>query len=145
MHNPAEPVRVLVVADVWCQIDGLCAEVHGQLPDGKGEVVVIAPALTRRLHTLVTDIDAELRRAQERLDNVLSRLEQHGVVARGEVGDADPELAIDDILAQFAADKIVLVTETRDHRNRHERKLVEHLEDYRLPIRHIVVDHDVAL
>jgi len=149
MSNPDEPVellRILVIADVWCQIDGLCAEVKRHLGDRDGDVLVIAPALTGRLHTITGDLDAERQSARGRLDFVVRRLKDHGVAARGEVGDPDPVMAIGDGLAGFAAQKIVVVTETEGHENWRERGLTERLDEaHGVPIHHLTVQHDLAL
>jgi hypothetical protein len=72
-----------------------------------------------------------------------SRLKQHGVTASGEIGHQDPLVAINDALSQFAADKIVLVTE--DHHNWKEHGIHENVQQYGLPLRHLTVPHDLAL
>lgn len=145
MTEQADEIRVLVVADVWCRIDGLCAEVRGQLDRGTGEVLVLAPALAGRLHTMTSDLDTEFHVAQQRLDAVLERLDEHGVTARGEVGDANPVIAIDDVLARFPAERILVVTETAGHENWRERGLTERLHKHGLAVHHLTVEHDNVL
>lgn len=140
-----QPLRVLVVADIWCQIDGLCAHVRNQLDGREGEILVLAPALAGRVHTMTSDLDAELRKAHDRLNTVLKRLEDHGVIARGEVGDPDPLTAIEDVLDQFPAEKILVVTEAEGHQNWRERGLTKRLEGHGIPIHHLTVEHDIAL
>lgn len=72
------------------------------------EVLVIAPALNSRLRRWLSDEDGARRRADERADACVHRLERAGAHVRGSVGDADPVQAIADALATFAADEIVI-------------------------------------
>ena len=72
--------HLLVLADIWCRVEGLCDKVI--LRAGyAGRVLVVAPTLASRLHTWTNDTDRESEIAQARLENVLARLEQHGVRA----------------------------------------------------------------
>ena len=144
MTTATHTQRVLVVADIWCQIDGLCAQVRGELDKRDADVLVITPALAGRVHTMTSDLDAEINKAKERLSDVLRRLNEHGVPAQGEVGDPDPAQAVEDTLVEFAAEKILIVTETRNHENWREHALSERLEKHKLPIHHLVVAHDIA-
>lgn len=106
--------------------------------------MVIAPALAGRLHTLTDDIDQERTHARERLEDVIARLERHGLSARGEIADKDPVLAIRDALAALPADKIVLVTEAEDHQNWKETDISEKCEQFGLSVQHLTVIHDLA-
>jgi nucleotide-binding universal stress UspA family protein len=139
-----DPQRVLVVADIWCQIDGLCAHVRDELDQSEADVLVVAPALAGRLHTMTSDLDTEMSEAKQRLEDVLRRLNEHGVPARGEIGDPNPAQAIEDVLAEFEAEKIVIVTETSDHENWREHALAERLQKHGLPVTHLLVAHDIA-
>ena len=136
--------HLLVVADVWCKVDGLCDRVRAELAGEDGSVLVLAPPLTGRLHTHLSDTDGETAAARQRLDDVLRRLRDHGVVAHGQIGDADPIIAIDDVLATFPAEEIVLVTEADGHQNWRERRLPEYLWKLGIPARHWVVPHEQA-
>ena len=57
----------------------------------------------------VSDSDEAIEDAQERLDETLSRLRSAGVSARGTTGDSEGMLAIQDALASFPADRVVVV------------------------------------
>jgi hypothetical protein len=72
------------------------------------EVLVVAPAVNSRLRHWLSDEDAARRRAHDRVALVVDRLEQRGVHAEGRIGDADPLLAIADVLPTFPADEIVI-------------------------------------
>jgi hypothetical protein len=103
MPHTTTAQRVLVVADIWCQIDGLCPRVREEIESSEADVRVVAPALAGRLHTMTSDLDTEISAATTRLEDALKRLNEHGVPACGEIGDPDPAQAIDDVLAEFSA------------------------------------------
>jgi len=144
MDNSTKTEHVLVVADIWCQIDGLCDEVRERLGGDNPQVMVIAPPLTSRLHTFTSDTDRETAQARQRLEDVLARLRRHGVDARGRLGAHDPTLAIDDALAEFAVDKILVVTDSPGHENWREQRLPAYLDTLGLPVTHFLVPHDLA-
>jgi nucleotide-binding universal stress UspA family protein len=135
---------LLVVADIWCRIDGLCDEVRGELEGDEARVLAVAPPLASRVHTFSSDTDQETAAARRRLEDMLARLHEHGVEARGLIGAHDPALAIDDALAQFAADKLIVVTDSNGHQNWRERRLPAYLEGLGLPVTHILVPHELA-
>ena len=72
---------------------------------GGARVCVVAPALNSRLRHWLSDVDASLRDAEERLAQSLANLG----AARGWVGDADPVQAVADALRFFGADAIAVV------------------------------------
>jgi hypothetical protein len=79
---------------------------------GRGlELCFLAPAFAASgLEYVASDVDRGIQRALDRLDRSLSEMSWLQVVAaRGEVGEADPMLAIDSALVTFEADEIVLV------------------------------------
>ena len=83
-----------------------------QLDVQDADVLAVAPALNSRLRNWLND-DAEARRiAEERLVACLDRLERSGSNASGHVGDADPVQAIADALPTFAADEIVIASDS---------------------------------
>jgi hypothetical protein len=136
--------RLLVVADIWCEMDGLCEQVRSELDDRGADIVVIAPPLASRLHTYTSDIDHETEAANDRLGDVLGRLQERGVEARGIIGANDPVLAIDDVLARFAAQKVVVITDGSEHENWRERKLPTYLAGLDIPCVRVVVPHDLV-
>jgi hypothetical protein len=86
-----------------------------------------------------------LARAQERLDLAITALRRRGVIVRGEIGDADPMLAIADALASFPADEIVIATLPAGQSNWIERGLVEKATArYGIPIAHLVSSYDLV-
>jgi hypothetical protein len=123
--KPRESMQVLVLADTWCDAKAACDAVLQTIGERTADVLVVSPALTGRLHSLVSDIDRELAVAERRLESVLAELRSHGFNATGRVGDENPLLAIKDALYQFAADEIVIVTTEPTEENWRERHLFQ--------------------
>lgn len=75
------------------------------------EVLIIAPAGTRSgLRFWMSDVDGAIASAQETADESAERLEEEGIDAVGDTGEAEPAVALRDALATFAADRIVVFT-----------------------------------
>jgi hypothetical protein len=74
------------------------------------EVLVVAPALNRRLAHWLSDLRQARMRAQERLAVSLAALAAAEVEAIGRVGDTDPVQAAEDTLASFPAQEVIFVT-----------------------------------
>ena len=65
----------------------------------------------------------------------------HGISARGQRGDPDPLMAIDDWLTDFAADEIIIATHPADQLDWLERDIVEKARrTFHLPITHAVIE-----
>jgi len=137
--------RILVIANRTCPCPTLADEVARRATAAPTEVLVVAPALNSRVRHWVSDVDAALARAQERLDLATTALRERGVIARGEIGDANPLLAIEDALASFPADEIVIATLPRGRSNWIERGLVERATArFGIPIAHLVSSYDLV-
>jgi hypothetical protein len=73
------------------------------------EVLVISPATSRsKLAFWVSDSDAAIGEAETAKEETVERLEEEGVDAAGQTGEGDPAVAIQDALATFQADRIVI-------------------------------------
>src|SRR5262245_36709250 len=79
-------------------------------------VYVVAPALTSRLHSWVSDIDAEYKEADEKMRMLVGDLTSAGPVVSGRVGDEDPLQAVADALVEFPADALILGVHACDER-----------------------------
>jgi hypothetical protein len=133
--------RILVVANETVAGRHLLQEIERRATAGEHEVLVISPALTARIRFLVSDVDGGIRQAEERMRASVDALTSAGVNARGEVGDGDPILAIEDALSQFAADEIVISTHPQGRSNWLEKRVVRRAEErFDLPLTHVVVD-----
>jgi hypothetical protein len=146
MNPVAQPGRrIVVIANRTCPCPALADEVARRASAAPTDVLVVAPALNSRLRHWLSDVDEALARAQERLDLAITALRRRGVTARGEIGDADPLLAIDDALARFQADEIVIATLSAGRSNWSERGLVEKARArFDVPIAHLVSSYDVV-
>ncbi len=134
--------HLLLIANRTCPCPDVLEEVRRRASDG--EVLVVAPALNRRLAHYVSDTDAAVRAARERLDRAIGWLVEAGIEARGEVGDADPVLAIEDALAGFPATEIVISTHPPERSNWLEKDIVRRAgECSGLPIVHLVSRYDL--
>ena len=105
------------------------------------EVLVVAPALQSKRRFILADPDPAIERADEVQTETVERLDDEGIDAAGDTGDSDPLLAIQDALATFEADEIVLFTHSGGQRNFLEEGLVEEAtERFDPPVRHLVVE-----
>jgi hypothetical protein len=105
------------------------------------EVLVVAPALQSKRRFLLADPDPAIERADEVQAETVERLDEGGVDAAGDTGESDPLLAIQDALATFEADEIVLFTHSGGQRNFLEEGLVdEATERFEPPVRHLIVE-----
>jgi hypothetical protein len=85
-----------------------------------------------------------LARAQERLDLGLPPCGRRGIIARGEIGDADPLLAIEDALAGCPAHEVVIAILPPGRSNWIERGLVEKATArFGIPVAHLVSGYDL--
>jgi hypothetical protein len=136
---------ILVIANRTCPCPALVDEVARRAIDRPAEVLVVAPALNSRLRHWVSDIDGAVARARDRVEFAVAELRERGVSARGEVGDADPLLAIADALAGFPASEIVIATHPQGRSNWLERGLIEKATArFDLPITHLVSSYGLV-
>lgn len=147
--TPTIPRRILVIANETCAGAGVVEEVVYRAGEGPAEVFVVAPALasSRLGHWLSADMEGRIAAAQERLDRSVEALRAAGLSARGELGDGDPLLALDDAARSFLPHEVIISTHPRSRSNWLERRVVQQArEAFDLPITHIVVDveHDEA-
>ena len=100
------------------------------------EVLVVAPALNSKVRFWVSDPDPAIDRAQDVAKESVDRLEEEGVEALGEPGESDPLLALQDALATFEAEQIVLITHKGGELNWLEDGLVDEVRE-RYPDRNV--------
>jgi len=132
--------RILVVANETVAGRALRAEVVLRA-QGDVDVLVVCPALNSPLRHWASDEDRARAEAQKRLDGSLAALAGAGVLARGEVGDADPIQAMEDALRTFGADEIILSTHPPGRSNWLEKGVVGRArESFDVPLTHVVVD-----
>jgi nucleotide-binding universal stress UspA family protein len=133
--------HLLIVANETVEGSALVDTVRDIALSHDADVLVVAPALNTRLRHYMSDTDRAHRAAEERLAGCLARLRAAGVRANGEVGDADPMLAIDDAMATFPADEIIIGTHPEARSNWLAHDLVARTcARFGLPVAHVVVD-----
>jgi hypothetical protein len=104
---------------------------------------VLAPVLSSRSHYWSSDIDRESNDARQRLDTSLAWAADRGFNARGEVGDPDPRLAVEDELRAFGADEVFVVMHARDHMSWLANRMIGHLSrELDVPVREFVAGDD---
>lgn len=82
---------------------------------GDAEVMVVAPALQESgFKFWLSDADDAIARADRVRRESVEQLGEAGVPATGDTGESDPEIAIEDALKSFDADRIVLFTHEGD-------------------------------
>lgn len=134
--------RLLVIANETVQGEALLSEIRDRCRDRKCEVMVVTPALaTSRASHWASDIDGAIELARQRMELSLIEIRSLGLKTRGEIGDSDPNVAIEDALRLFAADEIVISTHPPQRSRWLERGVVDKArERIDLPIAHVVVD-----
>lgn len=108
------------------------------------EVLVVAPALNTKVRFWVSDPDPAIHRAEDVAKESVDWLEGEGVEALGETGESDPLLALQDALATFDAQSIVLVTHPGGELNWLEDGVVDQVRE-RYPdreVRHLEMERD---
>jgi hypothetical protein len=133
--------RILVIANETVGGRPLLERIRELGSGYETRVLVVSPALNTPLRHWASDEDPARAEAQRRLDRSLARLGEHGIEARGEIGDGDPLQAIEDALRTFGADEIVISTHPEGRSNWLERGVVTGArERFAVPIHHVVVD-----
>jgi hypothetical protein len=137
-------VRLLVVVAQAARGEELRRRLLSVSRGRRLELCLLAPAFAASgLEYVASDVDRGIQRALDRLDQSLAEMSwMQAVAARGEVGEADPMLAIDSALVTFAADEIVLVpSPERDQWA--EKELFERVcERFELPVWEIELTED---
>jgi hypothetical protein len=134
--------RLLVVANETVGGGELLEEIRNRCRRRNCEVLVLTPALARsRAAHWASDIDEAIERARQRMELSLIEIGQVGLSVRGEIGDSDPNVAIEDALRAFPADEIVISTHPPERSHWLENGVVERARrEIDLPITHVVVD-----
>jgi hypothetical protein len=141
-----ETQRILVIANQTAAGRELLEEIGNRCRGRNCEVMLVSPALVgSRADRWASDIDEGLGLARERMARSVAALRGVGVEVRAEVGDPDPNMAIEDALRVFPADEIVISTLPPDQSRWLEHDVVERTRrEVDLPMTHVVVDLDAG-
>ena len=133
------PKKILALVSEPISADALRSAVGDEASDA--EVLVVAPALNSRKRFFLADPDPAIERADEVQQETVERLDEEGIDAAGDTGEEDPLLALQDALATFDADEVVLFTHSGGKQNWLEEGLVDEAGTrFGVPVRHLVVE-----
>lgn len=106
--------------------------------DDEPEVKVVAPAFDSKIRFWTSDSDDAIARAEQVQQETVERMAEDDVDAVGDTGESDPLLALQDALATFPAEEIVIVTHPGDERNWAEDDLLEQAQSrFSVPVRQV--------
>jgi hypothetical protein len=105
------------------------------------EVLVVSPASNRsKLAFWVSDSDEAIAEAETAQVDTVERLEEEGVDAAGQTGESEPAQAVDDALATFAADRIVIFSHPEGDRDyREDEGLADAESRWNVPVTHALI------
>ena len=100
------------------------------------DVMVVAPAYAKSgLRFWMSDADEAIAKAEQVRRASVEELDEAGIPATGDTGEADPHTAIEDALKTFDADRIVVFTrEGEDQRYREDLDRDELAERFGRPV-----------
>jgi hypothetical protein len=114
-------MKVLVLTSEAVSADAL-REAIGAEDAEQAEVMVVSPATQRsKIRFWLSDADDAIERAESVQEETVERLDEEGIDAAGDTGESDPLLALEDTLATFDADRVIVFRHPEDDR--------DHLED----------------
>ena len=134
--------RLLVVANETVEGTALLEEIRNRCLGKDCEILLITPALVHsRVAHWASDVDEAMEQARLRMETSLNAIRGLGLDARGQIGDSDPNVAIEDALRLFPADEIVISTHPPERSRWLEGGVVRRArEQIELPVTHVVVD-----
>jgi hypothetical protein len=131
-------MRLLVLATDPVDAD----DVRSALPDDDlegAEVLVVSPAVNESpVAFWVSDADEAIADAQSAAEQTAEQLRERGAQARATTGDSEPLMALQDALATYPADRVVVFVRNEDRaRYREEDVLGEAEERFGVPVTEI--------
>lgn len=135
---------ILIVANQTLGGSALLERIEQCRRDGPCDFYVVVPSTPPKEHLTWSEGGARTI-AAERLDRCLERLHQLGVDASGEVGDANPMLAIGDAMLHHEFDRIIVATLPAGVSRWLKLSLPDRVaRRYDLPVDHVVVTPEGA-
>jgi hypothetical protein len=133
--------KLLVVATAPVDEQTVRSEVRRHAGDEGAEVRVVAPAAELSpLQWLANEEDDARAQAEARAQETASSAEPEAARVEASVGDPDPVQAIEDMLRDFPADELIVVTRREDNASFLEKDASkEALERFGLPVTHLAV------
>ncbi|MDQ3669451.1 MAG: hypothetical protein M3377_04095 [Actinomycetota bacterium] len=136
--------RLLVVTTAPLRGDLLREQIREHAGGGDAEVRVVAPASKiSPIKWLFSDEDEARAEAEQVAVEVAAEVEEAAPVqgeVQAEVGDTDPVLAIQDALATFPADEVIVVTQCGTDVTWIEKdSFKEAIERFNVPVSHLTI------
>ena len=105
------------------------------------EVLVVSPATNQSpVAFWVSDTDEAIEEAETAQVETVERLEEAGVDAAGDTGESEPAVAIEDALATFPADRIVIFSHPEGDRDyREDEDLADAESRFGVPVMHALI------
>ena len=105
------------------------------------EVLVVSPASNRsKVAFWMSDTDEAIAEAETAKVDTVERLEEEGIDAAGQTGESEPAQAIDDALATFPADRIVIFSHPEGDRDyREDEGLADAESRWNVPVTHALI------
>ena len=102
------------------------------------EVLVVSPATNQsKIAFWVSDPDQAIAESEAAEEETVERLEEEGIDAAGDTGESEPAVALQDALATFPADRIVVFSHPEGERDYREDEGIAELEvRYGIPVTH---------
>jgi hypothetical protein len=114
---------------------GLLRSVLGDEVEG-AEVLVVSPATNQsKVAFWVSDPDEAIEEAEVAQEETVERLEEEGLDAAGDTGESEPAVAIQDALATFPADRILIFSHP-DLDYREDKDLQDAEQRFGVPVTH---------
>lgn len=112
-------MRLLVLAPEPVDADALRAELGDEVEGAR--VLVVSPALNESpVAFWIGDADEAIAEAQEVEEKSVESLREEGVAASGTTGESEPLVALQDALATFPADRILVFVHPEQERRYRE-------------------------
>jgi hypothetical protein len=102
------------------------------------EVLVVSPATNQsKLAFWVSDSDQAIAHAEDAEEETVERLEESGIDAAGDTGESEPAVALQDALATFPADRILVFSHPAGDRDYREDDGIAEVERrFGIPVTH---------
>jgi hypothetical protein len=132
-------VKLLVLTTEPVDADMLRATLGDEVEGA--EVLVVSPATNQsKVAFWVSDPDEAIADAEEAQTETVERLEEGGVDAAGDTGESEPAVAIQDALATFPADRIVVFSHPEGDRDyREDEGLADAEQRFGVPVTHALI------
>jgi hypothetical protein len=118
----------------------LLRETLGDEVEG-AEVLVVSPATNQsKLAFWVSDPDDAIAEAGQAQEETVERLEEAGIDAAGDTGESEPAVALQDALATFPADRILVFSHPEGDRDyREDAGLADAEQRFGVPVTHALI------